>query len=239
MKYVFESDYAPLTNTICFIDSKIDEVLIGVDEWFNRGNSIVDDKVTYSKKEVSGTMKDLMSCILPFVKNASSRKLIFETNSNFCAYIDNNWSGSNTNCISSAAQILKSVYIEVSAWEHNFGKQPNANGWGGGDFIYSNPATGQYRSVGLRYELTKWEFDQYGEPLPFEELEVYKTKPVKNRLTPEMIDRYAKQFGIDFFNEDFYMPPGSKAYLIETSSKYLDTVETLTLEENRKRLGLE
>lgn len=239
MKFLFESKLAPLTNHIGFIEADIEEVIIGFEGWFNWMNMKKSNPITYKFKPLSGTFESILPEVYNLLPHDVNKRLLLSTNSNWIAYLDNYSRGAEISNLKVVSKRINKRYIGITAWEHNFGKQPNANGWGGGDFIYSNPATGQYRSVGLRYELTKWEFDQYGDPLPFEELEVYKAKPIKNRLTPEMVDRYAKHFGIDFFNEDFYMPPGSKAYLIETSSKYLDTVETLTLEENRKRLGLE
>lgn len=239
MKFLFESKFAPLTNHVGFIEADIDNILLGFKDWFHWLNQTCSDIVEYEIHDFSGSLEDCLKQIGTLLPYDVNKRLLMQTKGKWIAYVDNYSFGSEINNFKVVAKRINERYIGIRAWEQNFGKQPNANGWGGGDFIYSNPATGQYRSVGLRYELTKWEFDQYGDPLPFEELEVYKAKPIKNRLTPEMVDRYAKQFGIDFFNEDFYMPPGSKAYLIETSSKYLDTVETLTLEENRKRLGLE
>jgi hypothetical protein len=79
-----------------------------------------------------------------------------------------------------------------------------------------------------------WEFDNYGEPLPFEDVEKYKEKFARNRFTPEMLDTYLNECGIDFFNEDFYMPHGSKAYIIEQVRLPFENEVPMSLEEMRK-----
>ena len=80
----------------------------------------------------------------------------------------------------------------------------------------------------------KWDFGTGGEPLPFEETEKYSEKLARNRFTPEMLDRYLKHFGIDFFNENFYMPEGSKAYLFELKRDLYANEKEMTLEQARK-----
>lgn len=43
-----------------------------------------------------------------------------------------------------------------------------------------------------------------GDPFPFEEVGQYQARRIKDRLTPEMVERYCSHFGIDLFNPDFY-----------------------------------
>jgi hypothetical protein len=85
----------------------------------------------------------------------------------------------------------------------------------------------------------RWEFDNHGEPFPFEDLKKYKEKLARNRFTPEMLDKYLKEFGREFFNEDFYMPQGSKAYIIERITPPCENEMPVSLEEMRKHLKYE
>ena len=85
----------------------------------------------------------------------------------------------------------------------------------------------------------KWELSFYGEPLPFEETETYKERFVKNKFTPEMLQRYLLHFGIDFFNDDFYMPAGSKAYIIERLRDRYENEEVFDLQEMRRQMKYE
>ena len=85
----------------------------------------------------------------------------------------------------------------------------------------------------------KWEFDQSGTPLPFENTEKYKEKLARNRLTPEILQQYLLHYGIDFFNDDFYMHEGSKAYIIEYIRNKYDNEEPKTLHKRRIELKYE
>lgn len=42
----------------------------------------------------------------------------------------------------------------------------------------------------------KWYFGNTGIIIPFEEIEKYKAKKIKDRFTPEMLNRYAQHLGI-------------------------------------------
>ena len=238
MRFLFDSKLAPLTNNIGFIDSDIDSVLQEHNNWIEYLNKDSTDKITCEITKFQGSYLRVLRKLLPFAKADTTKTLIVQTKNNWCAIIDNGWAGSNLNPLRRISRELKVRYIRINAWEYNFSNQHNTNGWGGGDFIYNNQHLNHYRRVGIRHELIAWEFDQYGEPFDFEDLEIYKSNPIKKRLTPEMVDEYAKHFGIDFFNEDYYMPKGSKAYLIERRSSYYDSVELLSLKGNRTRLGL-
>ena len=120
--------------------------------------------------------------------------------------------------------------IYVSAWPSKYKRV--VNGWGGGVFTYCE-GDDQIRHLMLS-DQDRWEFDNYGAPLPFEEVEKYREKFARNRFTPEMLDKYLKEFGIDFFNEDFFMPPGSKAYIIEQVRPPYENEKPMSLEEMRK-----
>ena len=61
----------------------------------------------------------------------------------------------------------------------------------------------KFRSVAAHKE-GRWEWHENGEPFPWEETETYKEKRIKDRLTPEMVERYCSQFGIDLFDPDYY-----------------------------------
>lgn len=50
----------------------------------------------------------------------------------------------------------------------------------------------------------RWEFNQVGEPLEFEECEAYTRRRVSERLTAEMIERCFRPLGVDGFNENAY-----------------------------------
>jgi hypothetical protein len=77
-------------------------------------------------------------------------------------------------------------------------------------------------------------FETRGDPLPFEQVERYKARLKKDRFTFDMLQDYSKALGLRPFDEDFYMPAGTQAILVERTG--LTNVETITLSEAQKRL---
>lgn len=58
-----------------------------------------------------------------------------------------------------------------------------------------------------------WDWEEVGDtPFPFEDLERYKQKKLTDRLTLEMLDQYARFYGIRAYDEDFYKPHGYIIY---------------------------
>ena len=56
----------------------------------------------------------------------------------------------------------------------------------------------------LCYQDPQWEFYEEGEPLEFEDVELYKSRLKKNRLNREIILQYLKRLGWDIMNENFW-----------------------------------
>jgi hypothetical protein len=69
--------------------------------------------------------------------------------------------------------------------------------------MYECPA----RSVAAHKE-SRWEFSEHGDRLPFEEVDKYQAKKIKDRLTIEMVERYCSRLGIELFDPDFYVGDG-------------------------------
>lgn len=55
---------------------------------------------------------------------------------------------------------------------------------------------------------SRWEFREYGERLPFEEVENYTARKIRDRLTLPMLERYCHHFGIRLLDPDFYSGDG-------------------------------
>lgn len=56
----------------------------------------------------------------------------------------------------------------------------------------------------LCYQDPQWVFYEEGEPLEFEDVELYKSRLKKNRLNREIILKYLKRLGWDIMNENFW-----------------------------------
>ena len=65
-----------------------------------------------------------------------------------------------------------------------------------------------YRSIELQRDSgRRWSFNQYGDPLPFEDTAAYTARRLTDRLTPRMLADYCAALGVDAFNDDFYTGP--------------------------------
>lgn len=60
------------------------------------------------------------------------------------------------------------------------------------------------RSVALICDGGRWEFHEHGTPLAFEEIDAYKSRKKADRLTPEMLVRYASALGIHLDQGDAF-----------------------------------
>ncbi len=74
---------------------------------------------------------------------------------------------------------------------------------------FSTNVGGSLRSL-LLHEEGRWSFEQEGGPLPFEQLERYTARRVRDRLRPELIVEYLAALGIRVFDEDFYDLEGAR-----------------------------
>lgn len=67
--------------------------------------------------------------------------------------------------------------------------------------LYENHDT--LRSVQLGWE-GRWYFDIHGEPLAFEEVERYQRRLKRERLTPDMLERYFAKIGLYPYDPEFF-----------------------------------
>jgi len=75
-----------------------------------------------------------------------------------------------------------------------------------------------------------------GEPFPFEQLEQYQSRRVRDRFTFDMLKQYLHHLGLAPFEEDFYLPEGGPAWLVERVGPVLPTQKEFTLAQVREEL---
>lgn len=68
----------------------------------------------------------------------------------------------------------------------------------------------------------RWVFDQFGEPFPFEKVERYQERRVRDRFTFEMLKEY--------------LPEGAPAWLVEKTGPVVASHQEYTLAQARERL---
>lgn len=224
VKFLYNGQYAPIFERVGAIKAPIEDVVKAFVDWaepqvIKKGNNL-------SIKRIKGCLEDAFIDLQPMFY---PEKHVFIPAQNGFTFFTDNRPTAESGRIRILSEALKLPLYHIWANYKIEGKQ--INGWGGGMFDYSMGFK-IIRSVSLLKDL-KWDFHQMGEPFPFEELERYNEKLARNRFTPDMLERYCQQVGIDFFNEDFYMPSGSEAIIIETVRPPFPNEKSLTLEEVR------
>ena len=71
----------------------------------------------------------------------------------------------------------------------------------------------------LCYQDPQWVFYEDGEPLEFEDVELYKSRLKKNRMNREIILQYLKRLGWDIVNENFWCTENVVYEFVETLHK--------------------
>ncbi len=80
----------------------------------------------------------------------------------------------------------------------------------------------------------RWAFGQSGEPFPFEKQEQYQARRVRDRFTFDMLEEYLRQLGLSPFEEDFYLPEGVPAWLVEKEGPSVRARREYTLAQARE-----
>lgn len=87
----------------------------------------------------------------------------------------------------------------------------------------------------------RWEFSTFGDPQPYEVLERYDARRLRDRLTPETLGMYGRALGIEIADADFYVGP---AYVVSLrGGRLVKVLERLlrgpSLAKARRRYGLD
>ncbi len=92
------------------------------------------------------------------------------------------------------------------------------------------------RSMGALNDGGRWVFDQFGEPFPFEKVEQYQSRRVRDRFTFDMLKEYLGHLGLSPFEENFYLPEGAPAWVVEKTGPLVHPRQEYTLAQARDAL---
>ncbi|HSP81688.1 MAG TPA: hypothetical protein VLQ93_24425 [Myxococcaceae bacterium] len=90
------------------------------------------------------------------------------------------------------------------------------------------------RAINAANDGGRWVFLQTGEPFPFERLEQYRARRVRDRFTFDMLKEYLHHLGLSPFDEDFYLPAGAPAWLVAKTGPVLPQQREYTLPQARE-----
>ncbi len=236
---LFDDRYAPVTSEIGFLECDAKTTADAFQEWqlpIQSGRG-----VRLDRREVVGDLPTKVEYLLPLTSVEARRFLFFPSASNWTAYLDSGWRGTDVfSTVSYLATKIGCRGIRAVSVPHTMRKTPTGELGRYGATILEVYAVDSSncsflnirRSISAANDGGRWRFDANGEPLDFEQLDRYKARQIRDRFTPETLDEYLRNFGITFFSPDFYnvAQPG---YLISKDGPCAPGLKEYSLEEAR------
>jgi hypothetical protein len=234
---LLDDRWAPVTSEMGFLEIDAERAARAFAAW--QGGLAAPRGITVDVHPVSGTLEQALSSLLPLTTPERRRHLFLPTRSAWTAYVDNARRG--TDAMSAMGYMARTVGcrgLRVVAVPHTY---RNGEGRYGSMML---EVYGPHRTHWLNYLRTiyasndggRWVFGQSGEPFPFERLEQYQARRVRDRFTFDMLREYLHHLGLSPFEEDFYLPHGAPAWLVEKTGPVAPTHKDYTLAQARAEL---
>ena len=233
---LLDDRWAPITSEMGFLEIDTEHAARAYAAW--QGRLLKPRGIAVDVRPVSGSLEQTLSALLPLTTPETRRHLFVPTRSPWTAYVENGWSG--TDAASSMSYMARTVGcrgMRVVAVPHTY---RNGEGRYGAVMleVYGPHQTdwlNYVRALGASNDGGRWVFDQTGEPFPFEKLEQYQARRVRDRFTFDMLKEYLRHLGLSPFEEDFYLPQGAPAWLVEKSGTFVPAQTEYTLAQARER----
>ena len=232
---LLDDRWAPVTSEMGFLEAGAEHAARAFAAW--QAGLFVSRGITVEVRSVPvGFLEQAFSSLLPLTDAERRRYLFIPTRSPWTAYVDNGWRGTDVmGPVSYMAQVLGCRGLRVAAVPNTLRKDKGRYG------IVALSVYGPHRTAWLNYVRTlgasndggRWVFDQSGEPFPFEKLEQYQARRVRDRFTFDMLKDYLLHLGLSPFEEDFYLPRGAPAWLVERKGPVLPNHKEYTLAQVR------
>lgn len=234
MRLLLDDRFAPITSTMAFLELGVDEAVrafverqVQVESW---------RRVTLgSRPIVAQSLEEALTELLPLTNVECKRYLFVPTKSRWTAFFENDVNG--TDAFSTIGYLVGRTGargLRLTTVPHTL----RSDGGRHGAAIFELYAAGEelnvQRVVSASNDGGRWRFDEAGEELDFEEVESYRQeRKIRNKLTAEMLQRYAKHLGLEPFDDRFFLPEGEAAILIEKYGDICTDSEEFSLEEAR------
>jgi hypothetical protein len=232
---LFEDRWAPVTSELGFLETDAEHAARTFAEW--QGGLLAPRGIAVGVRSVSGPLEQALSALLPLTTPEKRRHLFMPTRSPWAAYIDNGWDGTDaSSAMRSMARRLGCRGMRVVAVPHSY--RDGKGRYGAVIFELYGPrqtdGLNDLRTIYVANDGGPWVFGQSGEPFPFEKLERYQARKVRDRFTFELLVEYLNHLGLSPFQEDFYLPSGAPAWLVEKTGPVVPAQKEYTLAQVRE-----
>jgi len=232
---LYNNRFAPSTLEIGFIDCSANQAAQEFIEWQSgihqpRG-------VTLSGCEYTGSLSSLLIRLEPLTRVESRRYLFVPTDSRWTAFFDSGHQ--RTDAASNISALCKMYQHEGFRVVNSLRTRSVGSGGGSLGAVMLEkygpeglPILNTERAIYTAHNGSRWEFGSHGAPFPFENLESYKARKIRDRFTPDMLNDYLVHFGINAFDPDFYNAVAvHPAMLVEKSGPYVKDYAEFTFAE--------
>ena len=227
MKTLASDRFAPITESIGFLNLPIAKAADALLEWRRELHG------TVSAREVHGVFPDVLRNLEP-LSALAERELLVSVGPDWTAYFDNYLGGSDpVGAIGVLTKRAHATGFFVHSVPHVAGRgRGQIRRMGSVAFSMLAPFdTGRMnyvRTIQAVYSGSRWEFFLIGTEQPFEEVDRYRARKVRDRFTSDMLERYCQALGVDVFNLAAY---GNDSILIESEVATTEPVKKWTLAE--------
>jgi len=238
LKALLENRFAPLTLHMGFVEVSFDLTVRTYLEWHHQLAERFGDKI--KTEYLQASLPEALIKLQPLT-TPRSRVLFIETKSSWTAYFDNGLRGSDPESISHLSRLIpcRSLAVHCSPDRSRIEHRGMLRVYGGVIFrLYTDHETDwlnlERTIVAMNdggNDGSKWIFTAEGRVQPFEELEKYKARRIRDRFTDEMLERYCAALGIRAFDEDFY---GTKTFVAELPNQLAPGSPMMSLDEARR-----
>jgi len=229
MKALLNNERAPVTFGAGFIEAPFAEYCNVFTSWWKQLDS------NFATSSFEADLKEALLRLEP-LQTSQNRYLITETRSHWTAIFSNSHLGSDVaGPVSHLCKVLgcRGVTIQCSPnLTKRVGNKTSIVSYAATSFTLDGPHEtewlNQIHHVSARKDGGPWKFFQRGEVQPFEQVEYYDNKHIRDRFTPEMLDSYCAALGIMAFDATFY---GPKSFLLHRLVKFPSTSPKMTFQE--------
>ena len=236
MKLLLDDRWAPITSEMGFLETNAEHAARALTAW--RAGLQAPRGIAVEARPVSGPLEQALSSLLPMTSPETRRELFIPTRSPWTAYVENGWGGTDASSVMRyMARTLGCRSLCVVAVPHTLQKDKGRYGavmlevYGPHQTAWLNLV----RALGASNDGGRWVFDQSGEPFPFEKVEQYQARRVRDRFTFDMLKEYLHHLGLSPFEDDFYLPQGAPAWLVERTGTFVPAQTEYTLAQAREQ----
>jgi hypothetical protein len=232
---LLDDRWAPITSEMGFLETDAEHAARAFAAW--QAGLLAPRGIAVEVRSVSGTLEQALSALLPLTSPETRRDLFMSTRSSWTAYVENGWGGTDAaSAMGYMARTLGCRGMRVVAVPHTLRKDKGR--YGAVMFELYGPRQTHWlnhvRTIYASNDGGRWVFGQSGEPFPFEKLERYQARKVRDRFTFDMLEEYLHHLGLSPFQEDFYLPEGAPAWLVEKTGTFVPAQKEYTLAQARE-----